>query len=197
MADSWSSVQIVTVVVDALTPITVLVLGVLFARASRRIEQVQWGNQTVVTHRLEIFAKLAPGLNQLLCFGTFVGGWKEIDPRKAVEIKRKLDETFYANKMLFSEELFAAYHRFMAVLFDMFGTTGADAKIKAPIESQWGSRRDLSWWHRDPEKMESLFSADKVSGPDEIQAAYDDLARRFRADLNVTGKARPLLPTES
>lgn len=197
MADSWNSLQIVTLIVNAATPITVVVLGVLFARASRRIEQVQWGNQTVVTHRLDIFAKLAPGLNQLLCFGTFVGGWKEIDPRKAIEIKRKLDETFYANKVLFSEELFAAYHRFMAVLFDMFGTTGADAKIKAPIESRWGSRRDQSWWHHDPENMESLFSPGKVSDLDEIQAAYDELAQRFRADLNVTGKARPLLATES
>src|SRR5215831_3473729 len=112
MADSWSSVEIATLAVGALTPITVVVLGVLFARASRRIEQVQWGNQTVVTHRLRIFAELAPGLNQLLCFATFVGGWKEIDPHKAIEIKRKLDETMYANRVLFSDELFAAYHRF-------------------------------------------------------------------------------------
>ncbi|HSZ28292.1 MAG TPA: hypothetical protein VK784_00875 [Pseudonocardiaceae bacterium] len=41
MADSWSSVQIVTVIVDAATPITVVVLGVIFARASGKIEQVQ------------------------------------------------------------------------------------------------------------------------------------------------------------
>jgi len=40
MADSWNSVQIVTLVVSALTPITVVVLGVLFSKASRRIEQV-------------------------------------------------------------------------------------------------------------------------------------------------------------
>src|SRR6266568_4911403 len=117
MADSWNSVQIVTLIVDALTPITVVVLGVLFTKASRRIEQVQWANQTVVTHRLDVFDKLAPGLNQLLCFGTFVGGWKEIDPRKAITIKRDLDQIMYANKVLFSDELFAAYHRFMTVQF--------------------------------------------------------------------------------
>ncbi len=104
MADPWNSVEIVTLVVDALTPITVVVLGVLFTRASRRIEQVQWANQTVVTHRLNVFDKLAPGLNQLLCFATFVGSWKEIDPRKAIAIKRDLDQTMYANKVLFSDE---------------------------------------------------------------------------------------------
>jgi len=72
MADSWNSVQIVTVIVAAATPVTVAVLGVIFARASRKIEQVQWANQTVVTRRLDVFDKLAPGLNQLLCFATFV-----------------------------------------------------------------------------------------------------------------------------
>jgi len=193
MADSWNSVEIVTLVVGALTPITVVVLGVLFTRASRRIEQVQWANQTVVTHRLNVFDKLAPGLNQLLCFATFVGSWKEIDPRKAIAIKRDLDQTMYANKVLFSDELFAAYHRFMTVLFAMFSTTGADAKVRAPIESNWGSRRDLRWWD---DAMSDLFTDDPVSLK-EIQDAYDELSQQFRADLYVTSQGRPLLTTPS
>jgi hypothetical protein len=193
MADSWNSVQVVTLVVDALTPITVAALGVFFARASRRIEQVQWANQTVVTHRLDVFSQLAPGLNQLLCFATFVGGWKEIDPRKAIEVKRGLDEIMYANKVLFSDELFAAYHRFMTLLFDMFGTTGADAKVRVPVESQWGSRRGLLWWN---DTMGVLFT-DEAVGLDDIQAAYDELGQQFRADLYVTRQARPLLATRA
>jgi hypothetical protein len=193
MAGSWNSVQIVTLVVDALTPITVVVLGVLFTRASRRIEQVQWANQTVVTHRLDVFDKLAPGLNQLLCFATFVGGWKEIDPRKAIAIKRELDQIMYANKVLFSDELFAAYHRFMTVLFAMFATTGADARVRAPIESKWGNRRELTWWN---DVMGVLFTDDAV-GLEEIQAAYEELSQQFRADLYVTRQARPLLATQS
>jgi len=194
MAASWNSVQIVTLIVSALTPITVVVLGVMFARASRRIEQVQWANQTVVTRRLDIFDKLAPGLNQLLCFATFVGRWKEIHPLEAIGLKRKLDETMYANRLLFSEELFAAYHRFMSTLFAMYATTGADAKVKAPIESKWGSRRDLLWWS---DGMSTLFSIDNVASIEDIQAAYDELGRQFRADLYVTRQARPLLATES
>jgi hypothetical protein len=192
MADSWNSVQIVTVIVAAATPVTVAVLGVIFARASRKIEQVQWANQTVVTRRLDVFDKLAPGLNQLLCFATFVGTWKDIDPRKAIAIKRDLDQTMYANKVLFSDELFAAYHRFMSVLFDMFGTTGADAKVRAPIESNWGTRRDLQWWN---DVMSRLFTDEAVS-LDDIQEAYDALGEQFRANLYVTHQARPLLSTQ-
>ena len=193
MAGSWNGVQIVTLIVEGLTPITVVVLGVLFSKASRRIEQVQWANQTVVTHRLDVYDKLAPGLNQLLCFATFVGGWKEIDPRKAIAIKRDLDQTMYVNKVLFSEELFAAYHQFMTVLFAMFATTGADAKVRAPIESKWGSRRDLSWWD---DTMSGRFT-DEAASLEDIQAAYDALSQQFRADLYVTHQARPLLVTQS
>jgi hypothetical protein len=193
MASSWNSVQIVTLIVEGLTPITVVVLGVLFTKASRRIEQVQWANQTVVTHRLDVYDKLAPGLNQLLCFATFVGRWKEIDPQTAIAIKRDLDQTMYANKVLFSDELFAAYHQFMTVLFAMFATTGADAKVRAPIESKWGSRRELSWWD---DTMSGRFTNEAAS-PEDFQAAYDALSQQFRADLYVTHQGRPLLITQS
>jgi hypothetical protein len=64
-------VPIATLAVEALTPLTVAGLGLFIVRAGRRIEQVQWANQIVVTRRLEIFAQVAPGLNQLLCFATF------------------------------------------------------------------------------------------------------------------------------
>ena len=194
MADSWNSVQIVTLIVDAATPVTVAVLGVIFARASRKIEQVQWANQTVVTRRLDIYDKLAPGLNQLLCFATFVGGWKEIDPLKAISIKRDLDQTMFAYKVLFSNELFTAYHRFMDSLFAMYATTDADALVRAPIVHTLGDRRKLPWWN---EALIPLFTADKQIEIDQIKEAYDALSQQFRSDLYVTSQGRPLLAAES
>jgi hypothetical protein len=193
MAGTWTSLQIATLAVDALTPLTVAGLGLYIARASNRIEQVQWANQTVVTRRLDIFAQLAPGLNQLLCFATFVGGWKEIQPRQAIAVKRQLDETMYANRVLFSEQLFGAYHRFMTSLFAMWATTGADALLRAPIDSRWGDRRNLPWWE---DWMTSLFSAESPASIEDIQAAHDELAQRLRAELYVTRQARPLLAAQ-
>ncbi len=190
MTSSWTSVQIVTLAVDALTPLTVAGLGVFVARASRRIEQVQWANQTVVTRRLDIFAKLAPGLNKLLCFATFVGSWKEIEPRRAIAIKRELDEIMYANKVLFSDQLFTAYHEFMTTLFAMYATTDADAHVRAPIDSKWGDRRNMPWWDQ---SMTALFSPTSIVALEDVQAAYDELTQRFRAELYVTQQARPLL----
>jgi hypothetical protein len=194
MADSWSSLQIATLAVSALTPIAVAGLGVFLARASRRLEQVQWANQTVVTRRLELFAEIAPGLNKLLCFATFVGSWKELKPGDVIAIKRRLDEIMYANRVLFSDQLFEAYHHFMTTLFAMWKTTDADALLRAPIESKWGNRRNMRWWSDD---MAHMFSTADSVGTDAIQAAYDQLAERFRADLYVTQQNQPLLTAGS
>jgi hypothetical protein len=180
---AWNSVQVWTLVVDALTPITVAGLGVFVARAGKRLERVQWANQTVITRRLDIFGEVAPKLNRLLCFATFVGGWKEIEPRQAIGLKREIDETMYANRVLFSNELFEAYREFMAALFAMYATTDADAHLRAPIASEWGDRRNMRWWSN---PMAGLFSTDQACDMDEIQAAYERLGERFRADLYVT-----------
>ena len=188
----WTSVQIVTTVVDALTPLTVAGLGFFVARTGRRIGQVQWANQTVVARRLDIFTDVAPLINQLLCFATFVGAWKEITPRKAIAVKRKLDETMFANRLLFSDQFFGSYQLFMATLFAMYATTDADAHIRAPIDSVWGDRRNMPWWE---DGMESLFSTESTVSTDDIQAAHDQLAQRFRAELYVTQQALPLLAT--
>jgi hypothetical protein len=196
MASAWNSLQYATLAVDALTPLTVAGLGYFVARTSRRLEQVQWANQTVVTRRLEIFSEIAPALNKLLCFATFVGHWKEIEPQHAIDLKRRLDETMYANRVLFSDELLAAYHEFMSAQFAMYATTDADAHLRAPIDSQWGNRRNMTWWK---ESMTSLFSATSTDSTasaasiDLIQSTHDRLAECFRTDLYVTRETRPIL----
>ncbi len=43
--------------------------------------------------------------------------------------------------------------------------------------------------------MEDLFSTGSTVSTDDIQAAHDQLAQRFRAELYVTEQALPLLTT--
>ena len=190
----WTTVQIANLAVEAVTPLTVAVLGVLVARAGRRIEQIQWANQMVVTRRLDVFSQLAPGLNQLLCFAIFIGMWKEIQPRQAIATKRTLDQTMYTNKILFSEELFDAYHKFMETLFAMYATADQDAQLRAPIQSIWGDRRNMPWWE---DSMASLFSEHHVSELNDIEISYDQLAEQFRTELYVTQPARPIFNAQA
>ncbi|HTS99354.1 MAG TPA: hypothetical protein VMI33_22315 [Streptosporangiaceae bacterium] len=69
----------------------------------------------------------------MLCFATFVGGWKEIQPRQAIVLKRRLDETMYANKVPFSDQLLANYHQFMTTL-----TRRIDTRIRKGYQPSAG-----------------------------------------------------------
>jgi hypothetical protein len=194
MSGQWNSIEIATLAVAAVTPLTVAVVGYFVARAGQRHGHVQWANQTVLTRRLEIFNQVAPALNQLLCFATFVGGWKEITPQDAIALKRKVDEIMYTNRVLFSAELVEAYRDFMGALFAMWATTNADAQLRTPIASQWGDRRSFGWWAEDT--MAALFSVDNPGSTEEIQATYNRLAERFREDLYVTADS-PILTSRA
>jgi hypothetical protein len=185
------SLPIAQLVVQALTPLAVLGLGFCLARLSRRVEAVQWANQTVVSRRVELFTQVAPKLNQLLCFATFVGRWKEITPQQATMLKRDLDEIMFANRMLFSDELFNAYQLFMKSIFDMYASADADAPLRAQITTELGDRRNLVWWE---EPMASRFSATNSTTIAEVQATYEALGEWFRADLYVCHIDRPVLP---
>ncbi|SNY44882.1 hypothetical protein [Paractinoplanes atraurantiacus] len=177
------ALEVAKLVVDALTPLAVVAVGYVLNRRLRKVEQAQWANQTVITRRLQIFDKLAPPLNRMLCFATFVGRWKEIQPAQVIALKREVDETMYANRLLFSDDLFTAYQAFMAAMFAMFATADADAPIRAPISRPGlGDRRNLPWWNP---ALQSCFSTGDPATLDEISAAYDTLSRQFRTDLYV------------
>jgi hypothetical protein len=186
----WTSLEVAQLAVSALTPIAVLGLGLLVSNGARRVEALQHANQTVVARRVEIFADVAKKLNRLLCFATFVGRWKEVTPADVLILKRDIDEVMYANRLIFSDELFSAYQAFMTCFFVMYATVEEDALIRAPISSVWGDRRSLEWWSP---AMTAAFAADKSSQPDEIQFAHEKLTTAFRKDLYVTEMTRPLM----
>lgn len=77
---NWTGLDVVKLLVSALIPLAVVYAGYRVSRAASRLEAVQWANQPVIQRRLDIFAEVAPKLNQLLCFALFIGGWKDITP---------------------------------------------------------------------------------------------------------------------
>jgi hypothetical protein len=194
-AGGWTSLDVATVLVAAATPIAVTVLGVLLARGARRVAALQQANERVVERRIEVFDLVAVQLNRLLCFATFVGRWKEISATDALAFKRDIDEVMYANRPLFSAELFEAYRAFMACLFAMYATVDGDALIRCQIRSQWGDRSKLGWWSP---KMAARFTdtqdATRTTTPQQAETAYHWLSAAFRDDLYVTALTRPLPP---
>src|SRR6267378_5892670 len=126
-ATPWNSLEIIKLIISVLTPVAVLALGVFVARATARIEQAQWASQKVVEYRLKVFETVAPQLNKLLCFYTFVGRWKELTQSDVLILKRELDEAFYVNRALFSSALLNEYQSFTRTLFEMYAERGHDA----------------------------------------------------------------------
>lgn len=115
------------------TPLLVLIFGSLLAYRQNRSQKIQQA-------RLDYYKALAPDLNQLMCYLTFIGTWKDMSPPEVIELKRRLDSNFYVASPLFSPMVQEAYDELMEVSFKTFGAWGTDAKIRSSA-----FRRRTSW----------------------------------------------------
>ena len=131
----WNSLEIVKLVLGVLTPLSVACLGWLVARRLKRLELVQWTNQRLIEKRLTLYDTVAPQLNALLCFYTWIGYWKDISPDDVIRAKRDLDRTFHIYRYLFDEDVYDAYHTFIHALFEMHTGPGRDARIRSLIQA--------------------------------------------------------------
>lgn len=89
----WNSLEIVKLAAEVLTPVSVAAFGWLVSHRLKQLELVQWTNQKLIEKRLALYDTIAPLLNRLLCFYTWVGPWKDISPDDVIRAKRELDQT--------------------------------------------------------------------------------------------------------
>jgi hypothetical protein len=74
------------------TPIVVAVIGYILNQRLKRIDEAQWQGRKIVEKRIELYDKIAPGLNKTFCFVMWVGYWKDISPKELIDTKRDLGE---------------------------------------------------------------------------------------------------------
>jgi hypothetical protein len=171
---NWTDV--VTAVATALVPVLVLYFGV---GLSRKVSRDQELNKV----RLQYYKTLAPQLNRLMCYITFIGTWRDDSPAAMIALKRKLDSEFYAAAPLFSDEVRKAYENLMKMSFSTFGYWGEDAQIMSSA-----FRRRQAWrngkWHS---KWNASFAV-----PDEVDLplvayrhAYDALLALLVKDIRL------------
>ncbi|TFV95410.1 hypothetical protein [Orlajensenia leifsoniae] len=177
---NWTDVVIAFT--GIVTPVLVAVFGVFLARRQSRSQLLQ---QT----RFEYYKSLAPDLNRLMCYLTFIGTWRDDSPPEIVALKRRLDSTFHVAAPLFSGEVSAAYRRQMDLSFATFGNWGQDATIRSSAyrRQQTWSRADLPWepgW----QAMFDLDNADSITAESlaAYRKAYDDLLFALVTDLSLT-----------
>lgn len=122
----WNSLEIVKLAAEVLTPVSVAAFGWLVSHRLKQLELVQWTNQKLIEKRLALYDTIAPLLNRLLCFYTWVGPWKDISPDDVIRAKRELDQTIHIYRHLFDDDVYRAYQAYLDALFDTHSGAGRD-----------------------------------------------------------------------
>ncbi len=166
---TWNSLEIVKLFASLLTPAALTVLGIFIQRAGRRYEDRRWVNQKIIEKRLEIYDQLAPSLNDILCYFTFIGCWKEFDPPEMIKRKRVIDRQMHLAKPLFPESFFVSCQALMRECFTAFGGPwGSDSQLKTtqegrkqahpkPWDDLWSTHFNAE--HADPARVQLLSKA--------------------------------------
>jgi hypothetical protein len=183
---SWEVTRdVVKLVAAVLVPVVLLFLGHRLSRRLKELDDSQWRNQELVKARLDYYKTLAPPLNDLVCFFTFIGGWKEFTPPGVVEIKRNLDRDFHVALPLFSTEANDAYRHFMDQCFSTFGNWGEDAKLRTSSlrrRQALGPAWDQAWDRQFDESFSEGHTATDLSA---IRDAYDRVLASMVRDIKL------------
>lgn len=173
----WNSLEITKLIVQCLTPILIVLLGILVNRAIKRFELRQWRNQKLIEKRLSIYDDIAPSLNDLLCYFSFIGCWKDLSPIEVVRLKRVLDKKIYLAAPLFSPQFYSACMDFMNLCYETYSGWGEDAKLKTKFERR--KKAAGSKWQADWENAYSIMPSDPVA----IRKAYQALMQCFSEEI--------------
>jgi hypothetical protein len=172
---SWSSLETAKLAVSILTPLLVLVLGIVINNSVKTAERS-------TGLRSEIYKQVGGDLNDIYSYLAFVGGWKNLTPADVIDRKRAVDKAMYTYKPFFSKELFATYERFMGEAFKPYGGPGMDARIRSDILTEDGDRRkhgtnpwDPSWEHR--------FTTER--NKEAQRQAYEQFLEQLARDLKL------------
>ncbi|MDR7270791.1 hypothetical protein J2X20_003449 [Pelomonas saccharophila] len=187
----WPTLEIAKLIVGVLTPLSVALLGWLFSRQLKRLDLSNWTNQKLIEKRLAIYDEIAPRLNQLLCFFTWVGYWKTISPADAIHAKRDLDKTLNIYRHVFEAEVYEAYQDYIHILFETYTSAGHDAKLRALVRSPDGDRRTdgaYAW----SDAWNACFSEPRNAvDKGEVRARYKALMAALTRSLGVSTPERP------
>jgi hypothetical protein len=181
MASLWNSLEIAKFAASILTPVTIVVLGIYVHRVTKRFEDFQWRSQKLVEKRIAIYDDLAPLFNDLLCYFTYVGCWKELRPTDVISLKRKLDRQIYLAAPLFATSFFKPVRIFS--IFAFRPTEGGE--WMHACERMGGRRKEAQpEWDDDWERY--YCDSQDVTDPRQIQDAYSKIMNEFAISIGVS-----------
>jgi hypothetical protein len=182
----WTSLEVVKLIISLMTPLVLAGIGVYVHRITKKFEHAQWRGQKLIEKRLSVYDDLAPLFNDLLCYFTYVGGWRDQKPADIVALKRVIDKKIYLAAPLFSSEFFKVCIEFQRLCFDAYNGLGVDAQLRTGH-----LRRKECWKGIWSDEWNGFFSNDK-SEATAIEAAYVELMEVFSREIGVVSEPRPV-----
>ncbi len=176
----WNSLEVAKLTASCLTPIALVLVAYFLNKRLKDIEQIQWANQKVIEVRIQFFRHVAPKLNDLLCFFTYVGNWKELKPPDMIALKRELDREFHVNAPLFPGNVMESYFLLIGICFKTFTGWGKDAKIRSDF-----IRREQATGKGWLESWEDQFEPESAAELQEIQNRYNELLVALSTSIGV------------
>jgi hypothetical protein len=178
---NWTWLETTKLAAGLLTPVAVAVFGIFIHHVTKRFEHAQWRSQKLVEKRLAVYDDLAPQLNDVLCYFTYVGGWRDLEPLSVVALKRLIDKKIHLAAPLFSREFYSYCSEFQELCFETYVSWGRDARLRTRFER----RRDAlaTKWIVD---WETCFSPNPTD-PGDVREAYRRVMAAFAVDIGVNG----------
>ena len=185
----WNTLEIAKLAVGVLTPLSVALLAWFLNRRLKRLDLIQWSNQKLIEKRIAVYDSVAPQLNLLLCFFTWVGYWKEISPLNAIQAKRNLDKAFNIYRHLFEADVYEAYQSYIHMLFETFIGPGHDARLRTKIKGDDGNRQNDGSYEWKAEWNDHFSNRGAIPSKNEIRIAYGALMSALTRALGVQSNA--------
>lgn len=181
MTDTEFTIEIIKISLGVLTPLAIVFLGIWVQRIAKRIEQSHWINRTIIEKRMEIYEKVAPKLNDWLCYFCYIGAWRMVPPTEIIDSKRDLDKEMYLSAILFSDKLLPLYNSLTDLCFETYRGWGCPPLLRSAYE-----RREEAFEGRWEFNWDQHFSQGKeITDPKFIQEAYTELMKQFARELGL------------
>lgn len=180
----WNTLEVAKLIVAALAPVSIVMLGFFVNRRIKDLERIEWTNRKAIEKRIDLFDRLAPDVNRLYCYLNWIGDWQEMTPPEVVALKRRLDKGFFVYRYLIGEDVFLAYQAFMELAFRTYVAAGKDALIRTTLASPLGDRRTSRFFEWRAE-WDGFFDEQDVPDPQLVQDAYARLMLAFKASIGL------------
>ncbi|MEL6106486.1 MAG: hypothetical protein AAFU85_10630 [Planctomycetota bacterium] len=185
VGNPWNSLEVIRLITGLLIPAALLFVGVWMDRRIKEIEHRQWSNQKIIEKRLEVYEKITPQLNEMMCFFVRIGTWKEYAPTCIIDKKRDLDRIAYIYAPLFSPRFLETYNDFMALCFATERGAGKDAQLRTECEhyrDAYVGNGTETW----QEQWDDCFTGtEEAAEKKEVHRAYDRLLKRIAVEIGV------------